>query len=146
MAARLWRTPWTPRWSLNPARLRHPKLDAAVLAGSFCCGAQPCWTGCALTGLATRKPTLLFSFVGVLLLRFEERRLFSVLFQLPPRIARFSDVFLRRGTRAQCYRESTARRKPQLCACSVCAIHARTDCVTAATGIRPHCASWRIHR
>ena len=36
---------------------------------------------------------LLFEFVGVLLLRIEERRLFSVLFQLPPRIARFSDVF-----------------------------------------------------
>lgn len=28
---------------------------------------------------------LLFSFVGVLLLRFEARRLFSVLFQEPPR-------------------------------------------------------------
>jgi hypothetical protein len=28
----------------------------------------------------------------------------------------------------------------------VCAIHARTDCVTAATDIRPQRASWRIHR
>ena len=54
--------------------------------------------------------------------------------------------FLRRGTRAQCYRESTARRKPQLCACAVCALQARTACLTAATGIRPHRASWRIQR
>jgi len=67
-------------------------------------------------GLATRKPMLVFEFVGVLL-RFEERRLFPVLFQLPPRIARFSDVFLLRGTRPMDYLESTARRKPQLCAC-----------------------------
>ncbi len=50
-------------------------------------------TSGALMGLATRKPMLLFSFVGSLLFRFEERKLFSVLFQLPPRIARFSDVF-----------------------------------------------------
>ncbi len=54
--------------------------------------------------------------------------------------------FLRRGNRAQCYRESTARRKPQLCACAVCALQARTACLTAATGIHPHRASWRIQR
>ena len=65
----------------EPGTATASRLDAAVLAGSFCCGVQPCWAGCALTGLATRKPTLLFSFVGSLLLRFEERRLFSVLFQ-----------------------------------------------------------------
>ena len=68
-------------------------MKAAVLAGSFCRIAPPGWTGGALMGLATRKPMLLFSFVGSLLFRFEERKLLSVLFQLPPRIARFSDVF-----------------------------------------------------
>lgn len=46
-------------------------------------------------GLATRKPMLLFSLVGVLLFRFEERKLFSVLFQLPPRIERFSNMWAR---------------------------------------------------
>lgn len=125
----------------EPGTAAASRVDTAVLAGSFCCVAPPDWTGGALTGLATRKPTLLFEFVGVLLFRFEARRLFSVLFQLPPGIARFSDVFCAGAPRPSCYRESTARRKPQLCACAVCAIHARTDCVTAATGIRPHRAS-----
>jgi hypothetical protein len=68
-------------------------MDTAVLAASFCRNAPRHWSGSAPMGLATRKPMLLFSFVGLLLLRFEERKLFSVLFQLPPRIARFSDVF-----------------------------------------------------
>ena len=77
----------------EPGTAAASQVDTAVLAGSSCCGAQPCWTGGALTGLATRKPKLLFEFVGSLVLRFEERRLFSVLFQFPPRIARFSDVF-----------------------------------------------------
>ena len=39
-------------------------------------------------GLAARKPTLLFRFSGVLLLRMEERRLSAWLFQEPPRITR----------------------------------------------------------
>ena len=39
-------------------------------------------------GLATRKPTLLFSFVGVLLLRLDEARLFELLFHEPPRSPR----------------------------------------------------------
>ena len=38
--------------------------------------------------LATRKPRLLFSFDGSLLLRFEEARLLSLLFQEPPRSPR----------------------------------------------------------
>ena len=41
-----------------------------------------------LKGLATRNPTLLFSFVGSLLLRLDARRLFSLLFQEPPRSPR----------------------------------------------------------
>lgn len=38
--------------------------------------------------LTGRKPRLLFLFVGVLLLRFAERQLFALLFQLPPRFTR----------------------------------------------------------
>ncbi len=41
-----------------------------------------------LKGLATRNPTLLFSFVGPLLLQLDSRRLFSLLFQEPPRSPR----------------------------------------------------------
>ena len=40
-------------------------------------------------GPATRKPMLLFSFVGLLLLRFDACMLFGLLFQLPPRFTRF---------------------------------------------------------
>ncbi len=36
-------------------------------------------------GLATRNPMLLFVFVGLLLLRLDDARLFELLFQLPPR-------------------------------------------------------------
>ncbi len=57
-----------------------------------CCGSfipptadRAVWTGfLVFGGLATRNPTLLFSFVGVLLFRFDARRLFSLLFQEPP--------------------------------------------------------------
>ena len=46
--------------------------------------------------LATRKPRLLFSFDGSLLLRFEEARLLSLLFQEPPRSPRDEpDIFMR---------------------------------------------------
>lgn len=38
---------------------------------------------------ATRKPRLLFRFVGVFLLRFAERRFWALLFQPPPRFTRF---------------------------------------------------------
>jgi hypothetical protein len=38
--------------------------------------------------LATRKPRLLFRFVGSFLLRFAERRFCGVLFQEPPRLTR----------------------------------------------------------
>ena len=41
-----------------------------------------------LKGLATRNPTLLFSVVGPLLLQLDSRRLFSLLFQEPPRSPR----------------------------------------------------------
>ena len=51
----------------------------------------------ALKGLATRNPMLLFSLDGSLSLRFEERRLFSLLFQEPPRSPRDEpDFFLTR--------------------------------------------------
>ena len=36
-------------------------------------------------GLATRNPMLLFSFVGLSLLRLDDDKLFELLFQLPPR-------------------------------------------------------------
>ena len=42
--------------------------------------------------LATRNPMLLFVLSGVLLLRLEERTLFVLLFQLPPRNTRFAFV------------------------------------------------------
>jgi len=42
----------------------------------------------ALKGLATRNPMLLFSFDGLLLLRFDDCRLLSLLFQEPPRSPR----------------------------------------------------------
>lgn len=37
---------------------------------------------------ATRKPRLLFRFVGVFLLRFADRQFLALLFQLPPRFTR----------------------------------------------------------
>jgi hypothetical protein len=84
----------TSRWSLNPALWRHPGWTPPFWPEGWLPSiAAANWCGSDVMGLATRNPTLLFSFVGVLLLRFEERRLFSVLFQLPPRIPRFSDVF-----------------------------------------------------
>ena len=48
-------------------------------------------------GLAIRKPTLLFSFVGLLLFRLEDCRLFELLFHDPPRKPRDAAVF------ASCY-------------------------------------------
>ena len=41
------------------------------------------------TARATRNPRLFFEFVGVFLLRFAERQLVALLFQLPPRFTRF---------------------------------------------------------
>lgn len=87
--------------------------------GTFCHIAPPGWTGGALMGLATRKPMLFFSLVGSLLFRFEERKLFSVLFQLPPRIARFSDAF---GPGAR--RRANATARPRASATSARVRHA----------------------
>ena len=41
------------------------------------------------------------------------------------------------GCPTRIHRESTARRKRQLWACSACATQARTDCVTSESGILP---------
>lgn len=43
-------------------------------------------------GSTARKPKLLFSLSGLLLLRLETRQLLALLFQLPPRIARFEPL------------------------------------------------------
>ena len=56
-----------------------------------------------LKGLATRNPTLLFSFVGPLLLRLDAHRLFSLLFHEPPRSPRDEpDFFTRDAARVFC--------------------------------------------
>ena len=58
----------------------------------------------ALKGLATRKPMLLFSFDGSLLLRFEEARLLSLLFQEPPRSPRDEpDIFMQDDAPVFCH-------------------------------------------
>ena len=41
---------------------------------------------------STRKPLLLFRLSGVFLLRFAERQLSELLFQLPPRFTRFEPM------------------------------------------------------
>jgi len=90
-------------------------VNTLILAGSVKPSISAAnWSGSLVTGLATRNPTLLFSLVGVLLLRFEERRLFSVLFQLPPRIPRFSDVFRSGAPRTQSRREHRPAQAPTL--------------------------------
>ena len=64
-------------------------------------------------GLATRKPTLLFSLVGVLLLRLDEARLFELLFHEPPRNPR--DEPSRSVARCPCrgsWREHLAAQAP----------------------------------
>ncbi len=43
-------------------------------------------------GLATRKPMLLFSLVGLLLFRFDDDKLLELLFQLPPRTPRADEL------------------------------------------------------
>jgi hypothetical protein len=73
-------------------------------------------------GPATRKPLLLFSFVGLLLLRFDDCRLLSLLFHVPPRSPRFPQPFHCPGNPSPiAYRPSTRRRKPKLCAWLACA-------------------------
>jgi hypothetical protein len=64
----------------------------------------------ALKGLATRNPMLLFSFDGSLLLRFEEARLLSLLFQEPPRSPRDEpDFFTRDAAQHRCAQAPTIR-------------------------------------
>jgi hypothetical protein len=46
----------------------------------------------AVSGLKTRKPRLLLRLSGELLLRFAERQLLALLFQLPPRLTRFEPL------------------------------------------------------
>lgn len=58
---------------------------------------------------ATRKPRLLFRFVGLFLLRFADRQFLAVLFQLPPRFTRFEPY---RPSTASCC--NTRRRNCQL--------------------------------
>ena len=48
---------------------------------------------------ATRKPLLLFSLSGLLLLRLDDCKLLELLFQLPPRITRDSTAVCPRRTR-----------------------------------------------
>jgi hypothetical protein len=56
-----------------------------------------------LKGLATRNPTLLFSFVGSLLLRLDARRFLSLLLNEPPRSPRDEpDFFTRDAARVFC--------------------------------------------
>ena len=67
----------------------------------------------AVTGLATRKPMLSFSFVGLLLFRFDDDKLLELLFQLPPRKPREDKTFAP-GPPFSCQRLKTARRSPTL--------------------------------
>ena len=81
----------------------------------------------ALKGLATRNPMLLFSLDGSLSLRFEERRLFSLLFQEPPRSPREEpDIFPHADGRLRFLALRMAARKRQLSACETWPIHERT--------------------
>ena len=60
---------------------------------------------------------LLFSFVGLLLLRLDDDKLLELLFQLPPRITRDSPAPCpHRPSTHQAL--NTSQRKFQLCACS----------------------------
>jgi len=72
-------------------------------------------------GLATRNPTLLFSFVGVLLLRLDAARLLELLFHEPPRSPR--DEPMRYVARCPCagsWREHLAPQAPSLGMAGVC--------------------------
>ena len=60
--------------------------------------------------------------------------------------SRGSRTFFGPGARLGVQPERTARRKPQLCACSACATHARTDRVTSDIGTRPRFATRRSFR
>ena len=81
---------------------------------------------CLFKGLATRKPTLLFSLDGPLLLRLEARRLFSLLLNAPPRSPRDEPDFFHAGRRRAFLRPRMAARKRQLSACFTWPTHERT--------------------
>ena len=68
-----------------------------------------------LADKTTLKPLLSLQFVGVLLLRFAERQLLSLLFQQPPRTTRGEpgSAYPFTNTRSL----STDRRRPQVSAC-----------------------------
>jgi len=93
-------------------------------------------------GLATRKPTLLFSFVGVLLLRLEDCRLLSLLFQEPPRRPRDEPAVLPPATLTLIQAANTALRKRQLWACAAWPIHA---CKVARTSAAMHSPRRHCH-
>ena len=80
---------------------------------------------------------LLFWFVGLLLLRFDNARLPEVLFQFPPGINRDSPAVFCPFIPKQIQPPSTALRKPQLCAWDAWAIHARTEAERSSTLLRP---------
>ena len=83
---------------------------------------------------------LLFVFVGLLLLRFEDAKLLELLFQLPPRITR-SPNFLSPHPTGAYMREKISLRNPQLWACAACPTQDRTDSLTFASGMPPFLAS-----
>ncbi len=96
-------------------------------------------------GLATRKPTLLFSLVGLLSFRFDAARLFGLLLKLPPRRPRFEPLCLlvprlqHPGSGSASYRRpSTARRRSLLLACCAWTTHERTLWLSASAS-----APWR---
>jgi hypothetical protein len=63
------------------------RLTLPILAKQDCiCADLP------FQGLATRKPMLLFSLVGLLLFRFDDSKLLELLFQLPPRTPRADEL------------------------------------------------------
>jgi hypothetical protein len=108
--------------------------------------------GGASRGLATRKPTLLFSFVGSLLFRLDAARLSGLLLKFPPRRPRFEPLVLlvsrlrRPGTRPTTYRRpSTARRRSLLFACRAWATH---DCTldVSASASAPWCSTSQRRR
>jgi len=105
----------TSRWSLNPALHGGGTSTNMIWPKGRLVR--------ALKGLARRNPMLLFSFDGSLLLRFEEARLLSLLFQEPPRSPRDEPGFFYAECRTRFLPPSTAARKRQLSACATWPTH-----------------------
>ena len=74
---------------------------------------------------------MLFSFVGLLLFRFEDCKLFALLLNEPPRKPR-NDPHVHPGHPSSLRPVSTERRSPKLCAWRACATQAHTLSVTFA--------------